>query len=455
MSFQQGLSGLNATSKSLEVIGNNIANANTFGAKASRAEFADMYAASLNGTGSSSIGIGTQVANVAQQFSQGNVTATANPMDLAINGRGFFMLQDTAGREVVSRNGQFSIDRNGYVVNSQDMKLLAKQWDESVGRGVLEPVPIRIVRSGGDAIKTGEGEVNQDRGVRLTMNFDAGTPVVPGRTPFAVDNTSSYDFSTSQTVYDGQGLPLAMTYYFRKEAADEWNVFASIDGMGIDPVLGTVHHPDLEEMPAATPIARLSFGSDGRLARVRDAAGEEMPPGAKVRMSINDPRLTTTAGGAVLPADEQTALYEDLPFDLAGSTQLGASFSVSDLRQDGYRPGDLLGVSFDSNGILKASYSNGRYLNLAQVQLADFANVQGLKAMGGNVWEQTFQSGPPVINAAGSNSMGLLQSGALEASNIDLTAELVNMITAQRIYQANAQTIKTVDQVMQTLVNLR
>jgi flagellar hook protein FlgE len=157
----------------------------------------------------------------------------------------------------------------------------------------------------------------------------------------------------------------------------------------------------------------------------------------------------------VLPGDEQTSLYEDLPFDLGGSTQLGASFSVSDLRQDGYRPGDLLGVSFDSGGILKASYSNGRYLNLAQVQLADFANVQGLRPMGGNVWEQTFQSGPPVVNAAGSNSMGLLQSGALEASNIDLTAELVSMITAQRIYQANAQTIKTVDQVMQTLVNLR
>jgi flagellar hook protein FlgE len=433
MSFQQGLSGLTATTKSMEVIGNNIANASTVGAKGSRAEFASVYAASLNGTGAVGPGIGVQLDNIAQQFTQGNITASENSMDLAINGRGFFMLTDPSGKEVYGRNGQFKLDRNDYVVNGQGMRLLAKRWDESVSRAEGEPVAVRLPTGGGDAIKTGQGMVADLRGVRLSLNFDANAQIIPPAVPRAnFNDTRSFNFSTSQTVYDGQGLPLTMTYYFQKTNVNTWDVYASINGKpldkGSDPYDPTTDDPD--------PIISLSFGPDGRL-----LAGTDM----ETTMDIADPRD---------PQSEPT-LFSELPFKIGGATQFGAPFAITELKQDGYSFGKLTGITFDGAGIIKASYSNGRFINLYQLQLADFPNLQGLRPMGGNVWESSFASGEKIINAPGTNSAGTIQAGALEESNIDLTAELVNMITQQRMYQANAQTIKTIDQALQTLVNLR
>ena len=183
MSFQQGLSGLNATSKSLEVIGNNIANANTIGAKASRAEFSNMIAASLNGTGAIGAGIGVQMQSVAQQFTQGNISTTENTMDLAINGRGFFMFLQQDGKEVYGRNGQLKLDRNNFVVNGQGSKLLAKPWDESVNRAEGEPQAVQVPQGGGNAIRTGGGPVPSQQGIKVTMNFDAGSDIVAVATP--------------------------------------------------------------------------------------------------------------------------------------------------------------------------------------------------------------------------------------------------------------------------------
>jgi flagellar hook protein FlgE len=460
MSFQQGLSGLNATSKSLEVIGNNIANASTIGAKSARAEFADMYAASLNGAGASAVGIGTRIGAVAQMFTQGNISTTQNEMDLAINGRGFFMLSEPSGREVYSRNGQFSLDRDGNIVNAQGAKLLGRQWSEAVDRAEGDPQPIQLPAGGGNWVKTGSGADPRNQGVRLRMNLDAQAGVIaepdPTRVGTATDpvplmrfgNPSTYNFSTAQTVFDGIGLPLTLTYYFQKTDINQWSVYATIDGGdGAKPLTwptGTPFDPNLNA-PGA-PIATLAFGPDGALTTASAAAAT-----TNVIPTINDPRAIVAPGADVL--------FTDLPFRLAdsnsGVTQFGAGFSVSELRQDGFPPGQLTGFQFDGNGIVKATYSNGRTVNLAQLVLADFANVQGLKPLGNNVWESTFLSGAPTRNAPGQSSAGLIQSGALEESNIDLTAELVNMITAQRIYQANAQTIKTIDQTMQTLVNLR
>lgn len=433
MSFQQGLSGLNATSKSLEVIGNNIANAATIGAKASRAEFASMFAASLNGTGVAGAGIGVTIGDIAQQFTQGNISATENTMDLAINGRGFFMLKAPTGQEVYGRNGQFKLDRNDFVVNSQGMQLLAKPWDESVSRAEGEPEPIRVPQGGGNAIKTGEGAVPALRGIRLTMNFDAGDDLIPAQVPrVEFNDPASYNFSTSQTVYDGQGVPLTMTYYFQKTDVNKWSVYGAINGKPFDK--GTDAYDPLTDDP--DPILELEFGPDGRLT---DASPRE------ALMNIKDPR----------DPQSEPDLFTNLPFKIGNATQFGASFSISELRQDGFAFGKLTGINFDSSGVVKASYSNGRFINLYQLQLADFPNVQGLKPLGGNVWESSFASGAKVVNAPGSNSAGEIQAGALEESNIDLTGELVAMITAQRYYQANAQTVKTIDQAMQTLVNLR
>lgn len=433
MSFQQGLSGLSVTTKAMDVIGNNIANAGTIGAKGSRAEFSAMYAASLNGTGSAAAGIGVQLAAIAQQFTQGNITASENTMDLAINGRGFFMFQDAQGSEVYGRNGQLKIDRNDFVVNAQGMKLLAKPWNEAVSRAEGEPEPVRLPQGGGDAIKTGQGVVPELRGIRMSMNFDAGAAIIPVTTPaINFQDPSTFNFSTSQTVYDGQGLPLTLTYYFQKTDVNKWDVHASINGKPLDK--GSTDYDPTVDDPA--PIMQIEFGPDGRIL-------DTSPTSAK--LDISDPR----------DPQSEPDLYVELPFKFTGATQFGAPFAISELKQDGYPFGKLTGITFDGSGIVKASYSNGRFINLYQLQLADFPNVQGLRAMGGNVWQSSFESGEKIVNAPGASSAGTVQSGAVEESNIDLTSELVNMITAQRMYQANAQTIKTIDQAMQTLVNLR
>ena len=434
MSFQQGLSGLNATSKNLEVIGNNIANASTVGAKASRAEFATMFAASLNGTGSTGAGIGVQLQTVAQQFTQGNISSTENTMDLAINGRGFFMFKQADGKEVYGRNGQLKLDRNNFVVNGQGGQLLAKPWDESVNRAEGEPQPVQVPQGGGNAIKTGGGPVPAQRGINVTMNFDAGENVIAAAVPrINFNSPATFNYSTSQTVYDGQGLPLTVSYFFQKNDINSWSVFGAINGVPFNQASGVPYDPTTDD---PDPFIQVTFGADGRLTSTS---------ATQATITVNDPRV---------PADPPV-LFTDLPFKFGDVTQFGAEFSISEMKQDGYAFGKLTGITFDGDGIVKATYSNGRYLNLFQLQRADFPNVQGLKPLGGNVWESTFESGPKVVNAPGANSAGTVQSGALEESNIDLTAELVNMITAQRIYQANAQTIKTVDQVLQTLVNLR
>jgi flagellar hook protein FlgE len=428
MGFQQGLSGLNATSKSLDVIGNNIANSSTFGAKASRAEFADVYAASLSGATGASPGIGVSVAAVAQQFTQGNITTTQNQMDLAINGRGFFQLQGPAGEKTYTRNGQFRLDRNGFVENAQGYQLLAQQWDEAAGRAAGDAVPIQLQQGLGAAVATGSGTDPALRGVQMTINLDARKTVPTN--PIDFDTPDTYNYATSQTLYDSLGAPLAMTYYFRKTDADPsnpntWEVYGEVEGQPFDGAGGT------------GLVTTLAFGNDGRLLS-----------GSPAAIDIQDPRSSP-----LVPPP--TPLFSQLQFNFGDTTQYAAGFSIGDLKQDGYTSGELTGIQFDNSGVIKATFSNGRSSNLAQIQLADFQNLQGLEPLGGNMWRESFSSNEPRRDAPGAGSFGRIQAGALEESNVDLTAELVNMITAQRVYQANAQTIKTQDQVLQTLVNLR
>jgi flagellar hook protein FlgE len=424
MGFQQGLSGLNASSKNLEVIGNNIANANTVGAKSSRAEFSDLYASALSGASGTAAGIGVSVSSIAQQFDQGNVTVTENPLDIAINGRGFFQLEANSGETVYSRNGQFKLDRDGYVVNGQGLKLLAQSWDQTSGSGVGNAVPIQLQSGLGAPVKTGTGSTATLQGVQMSLNLDARKSVPSVAMDFT--RPDSYNFSTAQTLYDGQGAGLPMNYYFRKSATDSWDVYASIDGSDWKGTAGAGTAPN--------KLASLSFGTDGAM----------ITSPATVSQDIIDPR------------DGVSTLFAGLPVNFTGTSQYAAGFSVSSLKQDGYASGELTGIGFDDTGVIKATYSNGRSTNLSQLQLADFTNLQGLQPLGGNLWQQTFASGDPVrLGSPGSGVLGSTKSGALEDSNVDLTGELVNMITAQRLYQANAQTIKTEDQILQTLVNLR
>lgn len=416
MAFQQGLSGLNATSKNLSVIGNNIANANTYGAKASRAEFADMYANAINGSGGSAIGIGVNLTGVTQRFTQGNITTTESGLDLAINGNGFFQL-DSGGTTVYSRNGQFMLDKSGNIVNSSGQKLLGYAASSD---GVIIPSTVQALQlpTAGVAPKATES-------VSLEFNLDSRVAGPDAALTFDPADPTTYNNATSVTVYDAKGQEMALTYYFRKSdtVADTWDIYVTANGT--DPFAG------------APAVAAVTFATDG---------SEITSPVGGIPLSIAA-GVPLTGGGTSL----------DINFDLHldNATQFGAAFSVTDLSQDGYAPGQLTGVSIDKTGVIKAQYSNGQSKSAGQLVLATFRNPQGLQPLGGNAWGASFSSGDPVIGAAGQGNFGLLQSGALEESNVDLTAELVNMITAQRAYQANAQSIKTEDQVLQTLVNLR
>ncbi len=417
MSFQQGLSGLNAASKSLEVIGNNVANANTYGAKTSRAEFGDMYASALSGGGGrTNVGMGVNLQAVTQQFKQGATTTTENSLDVAINGSGFFELSD-GGQTVYSRNGQFQISKEGFLVNNQGLKLMGYPAD---GQG-----NIQAGKTGTLQLPTAGINPNTTTQMIMEMNLDSREAATMPATSPAIDltNASTFNRATSQTVYDAKGQDVALTYYFQKSATDTWNVYVTANG---------------EKVPAdGSALTTLNFPSNG---------GKPTSPTQAVTLDI--PAATNAAGAETLP-------IPGIQLDLTGATQYGAGFSITKQTQDGYAPGKLSGVTIEDNGLLMATYSNGQSKPAGQLELATFRNVQGLRPMGGNNWSRSYESGDPIVGAAGQGNQGALQSGALEESNVDLTGELVNMITAQRFYQANAQTIKTQDQVLQTLVNLR
>jgi flagellar hook protein FlgE len=255
-------------------------------------------------------------------------------------------------------------------------------------------------------------------------------------------DSSTYNNATSMTVYDAKGQDVAVTFYFQKAAtaadgSDTWNVYATANGTPFDiDATGAAIAMDAFGNPT-TPYTTITFPPTG---------GSPTSPTAPIAMNV--PAGTSSRGNATLA-------IPNIQLDLTGATENGSSFAVTNLTQDGYAPGQLTGITVANDGIIQARYSNGQSKPAGQIELASFRNPQGLQTMGGNVWIRTVNSGDAVVGVPGDGNMGALQSGALEESNVDLTAELVNMVTAQRAYQANAQTIKTQDQVLQTIVNLR
>ncbi len=420
MSFQQGLSGLNASSKNLEIIGNNIANANTYGTKTSRAEFSDVYAAALNGSGANAVGIGTSLSAVAQQFTQGSITTTENPMDLAINGAGFFQLTDGKSPTTYSRNGQFKVDRDGYIVNGSGLQLMGYAAN---AQGVIQPGQAVALQ-----LPTGGVAPKASTGMDIEMNLDSRLAITVPPSGAAIDfnDAATYNNATSLTVFDAKGQQVAMTFYFQKAATDTWNVFATANG---ESVLGAPGAP--------VPVTTINFPPDG-----------SAPTAPVGNVSFDIPASVNAAGSDTLP-------ILGFSIDVAAATQFGSAFGVTDIKQDGFSAGLLVAISVESNGIITARYSNGQSRPAGQIEFANFRNPQGLQPQGNNQWANTFASGDPIKGVPGDGNLGVLQAGALEESNVDLTGELVNMITAQRIYQANAQTIKAQDQVLQTLVNIR
>ena len=411
MSFQQGLSGLNSSSQALDVIGNNIANATTVGFKSSNAQFSDVYAASLSGAGASQVGIGTRVGAIVQQYTQGNITATNSPLDISINGGGFFRMS-TNNAITYTRNGQFHLNNAGYIVNDKEQRLTGYPVDAN--GNVVPSTPVELQLSAAQIPPRATSDPLSGR-ITAVVNLDS-RETQPAVAPFNFANPQTYNFSTGLSVYDTLGVSHTLTtYYVRTAVAGTWNVYATLDG-------GT---------PTALP--NMTFNSSGALTSAPTVA----IPAAFA--------LTT---GATSPWSPGT-------LDYTGSTQYGTQSGVDRLTQGGYTAGSLAGITVGNDGVIQGRYSNGQTRDLGQVVLANFTAPTGLVNLGGNQWAETSVSGPPLVGAPGSGSLGILNASTIEESNVDLTAELVDMITQQRNYQANAQTIKTQDQVLQTLVNLR
>jgi len=653
MSFQQALSGLNVSSKALEAIGNNVANANTVGYKASNVQFADVFASSLSGGGAGQVGIGASVAGIAQQFTQGNITTSNNPLDLAINGNGMFRLQTgpTSGTVSYTRNGQYSVDKDGYIVNPSGQYLtgyaadatgaivpgnfVALQMNTSnippattkasqvllnldsrstaptsgATRGTLTGVS--SIATSNNVVATGSNtfDITVDGVVRTNVSVPAGTytnaslatamttainsafggaaavdvtltatnqllitsrsqgtvgsqgagstvsitnvrgglnlvggttgidgtnhatltatnplpasltitagvndtltltvdgnvktytisalgspytpatfetalntafaspsPALPAVTApvasrnasnvltitsgtaggatqisapsgniagvnlggldtlqgstalagvdtFNASNTLTYTASTAQTVYDTKGNPHNLTMYFVKTSQltpySSWQIYTTLDNA------------------QQTGPLLMNFTDTGTL---HDVAG----------LTNNQLTQTYTLTNGAQPLN--------FTVDFTGTTEYGIAFGVNQLIQDGYTSGRLSGLSVGGDGVVQGRYSNGKSRNMGQLVLANFNNPNGLNSLGGNLWAETAESGQPIPGTPGQGSLGAIQAGSVEEANVDLTAELVNMITQQRVYQANAQTIKTMDQVLQTLVNMR
>ena len=405
MTFRLALSGLNAAQADLTVTANNIANTATTGFKNSRAEFAELFSVSPQGVSSNAIGNGVRVSNVAQQFTQGNIDFTDNNLDLAVSGQGFFILND-GGALAYTRAGAFQVDSQGFVVNARQQRLQVypPSTNGQFNTGAL--TDIQLV--------TSESAPSATTAVDVTLNLPANATQPPVAV-FDPANVNSYNSATSLTTYDSLGAAHTATLYFTKTAnVNEWTTQLYVDGNAV-----------------GTPQI-LEYNNSGTLI---DPVGG----------TIAFPAYTPATGAADM----------NMTFDFSTSTQYGGSFNVNAITQDGYTTGRLIGIDIDSTGVVQARFTNGRSLALGQVALANFANPQGLQQLGDTNWAETFGSGQALRGQAGNSGFGLVQSGALESSNVDITEQLVNMITAQRNFQANAQMISTADAITQTIINIR
>lgn len=405
MSFAIALSGLNAAAADLGVTANNIANVNTTGFKESRAEFAEVFAVGTQSVGSSAIGSGVRLSAVAQQFDQGNIDFTQNALDLAIGGEGFFVLSEN-GALSYTRAGAFGVDNDGYVVNAQGQRLQAYP---DAGNGLFNtgtPADLQLATGASPPQATS----NASMGINLPADVE-----VPATAVFDPADPSSFNHTTSVSIYDSLGAAHTATVYFIKDvAANTWNTQVRIDDTAI------------------TGSSQLVFASDGSL---------QTPANGEMLLDA----YTPTTGAADI----------SMALNFGETTQFGDAFGVNSLSQDGFTTGRLTGVSVDSEGVMFARFTNGQSTSLGKLALANFANPQGLQQLGDTAWAESSASGDALLGEAGTASFGNIQSGALEASNVDLTAQLVKMITSQRNFQANAQVISTSDAITQTVINIR
>ena len=452
MSFNIALSGLNAAQKDLDVTSNNIANVNTTGFKESRAEFVDVYAASLLASGKTKVGDGALTADVAQQFQQGSIQFTNNALDLAVTGNGFFATvpQLDSLETSYTRAGQFKLNADNFVVNSTGGFLMGFDVNDdgsSNSVSLSTASPIRIPTESGAPQATTE--------VDIRMNLPAGDAYITGA-PANFDPTDplTYNNSTSVTVFDSLGESHVMTYYFIKEDpatnANDWTMYAAVDGLmvdlpgGVNPIANPTDAQDPTRAGNITG-ARLEFSSGGDFIAQTPAA-----------------IVTDTLKGAILAngSDPTQTITVDFNLDAAGAnpnepTQFASNFEVTSLEQDGLAVGRLTGIDIGGDGLVRATYSNGTSSPLSRIALVNFANEQGLTQVGNSSWKESLTSGEAIAGEAGSGTFGTINSSALEQSNVNLTSELIDLISAQRNFQANSRALEVDNQLNQTILQIR
>jgi flagellar hook protein FlgE len=416
MSFGIALSGLDAAQSDLNVTANNIANSATDGFKSSTPDFAELFAVSPQGVSNTQIGNGVQLQAVEQQFSQGDIETTGNSLDLALSGNGFFTVSSN-GAEQYTRDGSFQTNADGAVVNEAGQNL---QVYPPTATGFNTTQRVNLV------IPTGDSAPSATTTSALTLNLPAGS-TAPTTTPFDPTNANSYNQSTSMTLYDSLGAAHTATMYFVNTGGSNWDAYEYIDGTAVNPSAGGT----------PTPV-KLTFSSSGALTGTTDVAGGTNDG------AVSFGTYTPTTGAAAM----------NVTYDFSSATQYGSTFGVTSVTQNGYTTGQLSGVSVSATGVVQANYTNGQSTNLGQVAIANFPDQQGLQQVANTNWVQTYQSGQPVYGAAGGAGFGNIESGSLEESNVDITQQLVNMITAQRAYQANAEMVSTENSITQTTIDI-
>ncbi|MFP2504074.1 flagellar hook protein FlgE [Buttiauxella gaviniae] len=394
MSYEIAATGLNAVNEQLDGISNNIANSGTVGYKSMTTEFSAMYAGTQ--------AMGVSVAGTAQSISRGgSMVSTGNALDLAINNDGFFVTCDSAGNVTYTRAGSFTTNKDGYIVDTSGSYLQGYPVDDS---GTLETGTVSDLQ-----IKTGNIPAQATDSLTFTANFNASDEAIDTEAvPFDPTNTASYNDTYTTTVYDSLGNEHSVCQYFTKTADNTWQVHYSFDGDTQDTTTDLTFDPTTGKIASPTTPVDLEFAVDG-------------------------------------------AAPIDMTLDYGSCTQYGSEFSVTTNSATGYASAEQNGVQVDDDGKVYATYSNGERMLQGQVVLATFPDENGLEAVSGTAWVQTGESGTPLIGTPGSGSFGSLSSGMLEGSNVDLTSELVNLMTAQRNYQANTKVISTSSQLDQAL----
>lgn len=410
MSLSTELSGVQAAQTDIDTIGNNLANVNTTGFKGSVAQFADLYGSAVQATP----GQGVYTAGLAQSFTEGTVSQTGNPLDVAINGNGFFQLQSDQG-VVYSRDGSFQLDNNGHLVDSAGNLVMgfAPSPTGSGASAAGAPQPITINSASIAPSATGK--------LTLDVNLPSTDKAIDTtKTPFSASNPASYDESTTTSVYDSLGTSLSLTTYFTQVSAS-----------------GSPNHWQ-------THYALSS------------PSGALITSGAGPTLSFNSSGQLTAGSGTITVATlPDGAAPLSIAQSFTGSSLSNLAFGVNSVNNDGSGGGQFTGVQIAANGEVTGQYSNGGTKVFGTIALANFTNPQGLVPMSGTVWAASVASGQPTVGAPGTSSLGQIESGALEGANVDISTQLVNLIVAQQAYQANVQGINIDQQDFQRLLTIQ